>query len=96
MAVIGLGQESQGVSDTVSSGRVDESQPVPATPSHPVQLRALRIRRQRILKSVILLVVLAFLLVPLMAMMLFTVRQPLSGQWGIDAWKAIFLSLIHI
>lgn len=90
MAVIGLEQESQGVSDTVSSGRADESQPVPATPSHPAQLRALRIRRQRILKSVILLVVLAFLLVPLMAMMLFTVRQPLSGQWGIDAWKAIF------
>jgi putative spermidine/putrescine transport system permease protein len=60
------------------------------TPSQVPQLRAARVRRQRVIKTVILLVVLAFLLLPLLAMLLFTVRQPLSGQWGIGAWKAIF------
>jgi putative spermidine/putrescine transport system permease protein len=54
------------------------------------QLRAARVRRQRVIKAVILLLVLMFLLVPLLAMLLFTVRQPLSGRWGVDAWKAIF------
>ena len=55
----------------------------------PPQLRARRIRRQRVIKTVILLVTLLFLGIPLLSMLLFTVRQPLSGQWSLAAWQAI-------
>ena len=47
-------------------------------------------RAQRIVKPVVLTIVLAFLLVPLLSMLLFTVRQPLSGRWGLESWVAIF------
>lgn len=56
----------------------------------PPQLRAMRLRRQRIIKTIVLGTTLAFLFIPLFAMLLFTVRHPLSGQWSLDAWKAIF------
>lgn len=59
-------------------------------PEQPVQLRAIRIRRQRIVKTLVLGAVAIFLATPLLAMLLFTVRQPLSGVWGIEPWKAIF------
>ncbi len=59
-------------------------------PDRPPQLHARRVRAQRIVKTVVLTIVLAFLLVPLLSMLLFTVRQPLSGRWGLESWVAIF------
>ena len=47
----------------------------------PPQLRAARARKQSIIKFVILFVTLAFLFVPLLAMLIFTLRHPLSGRW---------------
>jgi putative spermidine/putrescine transport system permease protein len=75
---------------TTHNRKSEDSSPSAIINAPAPQLRAARVRKQRIIKAVILLVVLAFLLVPLLAMLLFTVRQPLSGQWGLDAWKAIF------
>lgn len=48
----------------------------------PPQLRAARARKQSIIKFVILFVTLAFLFVPLLAMLIFTLRHPLSGRWS--------------
>lgn len=56
----------------------------------PPQLRAARIRKQRVLKAVILTLTLVFLFAPLVSMLLFTVRHPLSGRWSLAAWQAIF------
>lgn len=56
----------------------------------PVQLRARAIRKQKIVKAVILTLTLLFLFMPLLSMLLFTVRQPLSGRWSLNAWQAIF------
>ena len=39
---------------------------------------------------VILFVTLAFLFVPLLAMLIFTLRHPLSGRWSAAPWIAIF------
>lgn len=61
-----------------------------AAVARPPQLRAIRVRRQRVLKGVVLTLVLVFLAIPLVSMLLFTVRHPLSGKWSLDAWKAIF------
>lgn len=54
------------------------------------QLRAARARKQSIIKFVILFVTLAFLFVPLLAMLIFTLRHPLSGRWSAAPWIAIF------
>lgn len=56
----------------------------------PPQLRAARIRRQNIIKTVVLSLTMLFLFIPLAAMFLFTVHHPLSGRWSLDAWRAIF------
>ena len=56
----------------------------------PPQLRAARVRKQSIIKFVILFVTLAFLFVPLLAMFIFTLRHPLSGRWSAAPWTAIF------
>ena len=56
----------------------------------PPQLRAARVRKQSIIKFVILFVTLAFLFVPLLAMLIFTLRHPLSGWWSAAPWIAIF------
>lgn len=56
----------------------------------PPQLRATRVRKQSIIKFVILFVTLAFLFVPLLAMLIFTLRHPLSGRWSAAPWIAIF------
>lgn len=58
--------------------------------SNPPQLRAARLRKQRIFKAVVLTLTLLFLFIPLASMLLFTVRHPLSGQWSLAAWQAIF------
>ena len=56
----------------------------------PPQLRAARARKQSIIKFVILFVTLAFLFVPLLAMLIFPLRHPLSGRWSAAPWIAIF------
>ena len=56
----------------------------------PPQLRAARLGKQRIVKTIILTVTLLFLFVPLVSMFLFTIRHPLSGKWSFDPWIAIF------
>ena len=59
----------------------------------PPQLRAARARKQSIIKFVILFVTLAFLFVPLLAMLIFTLRHPLSGRWSAAPWQGIGTSL---
>ena len=56
----------------------------PQAKQMPPQLRAARVAKQRIIKTVILGVTLLFLFVPLVSMFLFTIRQPLSGKWSFD------------
>ena len=56
----------------------------------PPQLRAARRAKQSVIKFVILFVTLAFLFVPLLAMLIFTLRHPLSGRWSAAPWIAIF------
>lgn len=58
----------------------------------PPQLRAARARKQSIIKFVILFVTLAFLFVPLLAMLIFTLRHPLSGRWSAAPWTASTVS----
>ena len=58
--------------------------------SMPPQLRAARIRKQKVVKAVILTITLLFLFVPLLSMLLFTIRHPLSGRWSLAPWQAIF------
>lgn len=58
--------------------------------ANPPQLRAIRLRRQRIFKAIVLTLTLLFLFIPLASMLLFTVRHPLSGQWSLAPWQAIF------
>ena len=62
----------------------------PQAKQMPPQLRAARVAKQRIIKTVILGVTLLFLFVPLVSMFLFTIRHPLSGKWSLDPWIAIF------
>ena len=56
----------------------------------PPQLRAARLAKQRVVKTIILTVTLLFVFVPLVSMFLFTIRHPLSGKWSLDPWIAIF------
>ena len=56
----------------------------------PPQLRAARMAKQRVIKTIILTVTLLFLFVPLVSMFLFTIRHPLSGKWSLAPWIAIF------
>lgn len=62
----------------------------PQAKQMPPQLRAARVAKQRIIKTVILGVTLLFLFVPLVSMFLFAIRHPLSGKWSLDPWIAIF------
>lgn len=57
--------------------------------SMPPQLRAARVRKQRVIKAVILTFTLLFLFAPLASMFVFTIRHPLSGKWSLDPWIAI-------
>ncbi|WP_422614388.1 ABC transporter permease [Bifidobacterium thermophilum] len=56
----------------------------------PPQLRLERIRRQRAIKTAVLALTLLFLGIPLVSMLIFTLRHPLSGRWSLAPWKAIF------
>lgn len=78
------------MNDAVNGRAAASENDTAGTWGKPVQLRAVRLRGQRLVKAVILTVTLLFLFIPLLSMFLFTVRQPLSGRWGVEAWKAIF------
>lgn len=54
------------------------------------QLRARVVRNQTIMRWVVLVPVLAFLLIPLVSMLVFSLRFPLTGQWSGRAWATIF------
>ena len=72
------------------SAKSQEKQNMQESQTMPPQLRAARLGKQRIVKTIILTVTLLFLFVPLVSMFLFTIRHPLSGKWSFDPWIAIF------
>ena len=72
------------------SAQSEEKQNMQESQTMPPQLRAARLGKQRIVKTIILTVTLLFLFVPLVSMFLFTIRHPLSGKWSCDPWIAIF------
>ena len=72
------------------SAQSEEKQNMQESQTMPPQLRAARLGKQRIVKTIILTVTLLFLFVPLVSMFLFTIRHPLSGKWSFDPWIAIF------
>ena len=57
---------------------------------HPVQLRRNRARRQTVMRTIVLGAVLLFFFLPLLSMLIFSVRFPLSGEWTGYVWKTIF------
>lgn len=59
---------------------------------HPKQFRRSMRRRQAVIRRVVIGVVMAFFVIPLLSMLYFSVRFPLSGQWTGSAWN----NLIHI
>ena len=63
------------------SAKSQEKQNMQESQTMPPQLRAARLGKQRIVKTIILTVTLLFLFVPLVSMFLFTIRHPLSGKW---------------
>lgn len=75
---------------TVEAAEVSGSVSAEPQGNQPPQLRAARVRRQGVIKFVILFVTLAFLFVPLISMLVFTLRHPLSGRWSLAPWAAIF------
>lgn len=62
---------------------------VPTAPRVP-QLRARRERQQAIVRWLVLVPVLTFLFVPLVSMLVFSLRFPLTGKWTGKAWQTIF------
>lgn len=54
------------------------------------QLRAARERQQALVRWAVLIPVLAFLFVPLLSMLIFSLRFPLTGKWTSKAWQTIF------
>ena len=50
------------------------------TKTMPPQLRAARVRKQRVIKAIILTFTLLFLFVPLVSMFVFTIRHPAFRQ----------------
>mgnify|MGYP000458883052 CR=1 FL=1 len=71
-------------------GKEGRTMAVNHTEAMPPQLRAARVRKQRVIKAIILTFTLLFLFVPLVSMFVFTIRHPLSGKWSLDPWIAIF------
>lgn len=65
--------------------------PPVATP-RPRQLRRSRRRRQSALRWTVIAMVGAFFLIPLLSMLYFSIRFPLSGKWTGQAWS----DLVHL
>ncbi len=66
--------------------------PRPAGPTltvRPQQLRRRRRRKQSVMRWVVIAVVMAFFVIPLLSMLYFSVRFPLSGKWTGQAWSDI-------
>ena len=63
-----------------------------AAPARPQQLRRARRRKQAVLRWVVIAVVMAFFVIPLLSMLYFSVRFPLSGKWTGQAWS----NVIHL
>lgn len=73
--------------------RPADQQPAPlAALPRPQQLRRASRRKQAIARRIVIGVIMAFFLIPLISMLYFSVRFPLSGKWTGSAWN----SLIHI
>ncbi len=62
--------------------------PAPA----PRPLRRIRRRQQSLMRWIVITVVMAFFAIPLLSMLYFSVRFPLSGKWTGQAWS----TLIHL
>lgn len=58
---------------------------IPARAPH--QLRRARRRKQTVMRWVIVAVIMAFFAIPLLSMLYFSVRFPLSGKWTGQAWS---------
>lgn len=56
------------------------------------QLRRRRRRKQSLMRWIVIVIVGAFLVIPLISMLYFSLRFPLSGQWTTQAWS----KLIHL
>lgn len=62
----------------------------PATgAARPQQLRAKRRRKQAVQRRIVVAVVSAFFVIPLLSMLYFSVRFPLSGKWTAKAWQSV-------
>lgn len=62
----------------------------PATAkSGPRPLRRIRRRRQAVLRWAVIAVVTAFFVIPLLSMLYYSVRFPLSGKWTGQAWSDV-------
>jgi putative spermidine/putrescine transport system permease protein len=64
----------------------------PGALPRPQQLRRTMRRRQSVTRRVVITVIMAFFLIPLLSMLYFSVRFPLSGKWTGHAWN----NLIHV
>jgi putative spermidine/putrescine transport system permease protein len=73
---------------------VTGSPPAPASEPlvAPQQLRRRRRRKQSMMRWIVIAVVMAFFVIPLLSMLYFSVRFPLSGQWTGQAWS----NVIHL
>ncbi len=77
---------TQSTDERVPAGRSSEA------PARPQQLRKSMRRKQSATRRVVIAVVMAFFLIPLLSMLYFSVRFPLSGKWTGHSWS----NLIHI
>ncbi len=58
-------------------------------PGRPQQLRRTRRRKQATMRWIVIGVVMAFLVIPLLSMLYFSIRFPLSGKWTGQAWSHV-------
>ena len=61
----------------------------PSPAPRPQQLRRRRRRKQAVQRRIVIGIAAAFFLIPLLSMLYFSVRQPLSGQWTAKSWHNV-------
>ena len=66
--------------------------PAPADEARPQQLRRAMRRKQATVRRIVITVIMLFFAIPLLSMLYFSVRFPLSGKWTGQAWS----NVIHI
>lgn len=64
----------------------------PAPVARPQQLRRAARRKQATVRRIVIAVIMLFFAIPLLSMLYFSVRFPLSGKWTAHAWS----NVIHI